>query len=111
MMGQDLVCALWRESDGGAKVTVPDNRSFHPRGRLHSGYDGRMALDLMLFTQAAEVANGLVVELEALGDAEGIEQLASDIEGQLSTDPLSPVLVSELRMRAEHLRSAATPAE
>ncbi len=63
-----------------------------------------MSLDLDMYPLAAIAANILVVAVDALGDADAIERLADDLADIRSASPLHPLVIGELRCRAEHIR-------
>ncbi len=67
----------------------------------------RRRLDLPLFKIAAEVATMLIVRHEIEGDADAIERLAESMETFETKLPFHQLTISELRMRAEHMRGEA----
>ena len=63
-----------------------------------------VSIDLRMYELASSAANMLVVAVGALDDAYAIERLADDLSAVRSSSPLHPLVISDLRVRAEHVR-------
>ncbi len=66
-----------------------------------------MSLDLADYSLAAAAANILVIAVGALEDADAIDRLADHMCVIASPSRLHPLVISDLRVRAEHVRELA----
>ena len=57
------------------------------------------------FHRASDAANELIGQRGCFGDAEAIETIADEVAAAASGEALDRLVITELRMRAEHIRS------